>query len=103
MTAFDALDDPVFNAAMFHVAASKGAFRSTSPHHASYWPISLLKAEAFQPIEIALAGSGLRQERLGDFQPPAGFSSPSIKCNPDPARLSPDDVTLVIAVLRIDN
>jgi hypothetical protein len=27
----------------------------------------------------------------------------SIKCNPDPARLSPDDVTLVIAVLRVDN
>ena len=34
---------------------------------------------------------------------PAGFSLPSIKCNPDPARLSPDDVTLVIAVLRVDN
>jgi hypothetical protein len=32
-----------------------------------------------------------------------GFSLPSIKCNPDPARLSPDDVTLVIAVLRVDN
>jgi hypothetical protein len=30
-------------------------------------------------------------------------SPPSIKCNPDPARLSPDDVTLVIAVLRVDN
>ena len=70
---------------------------------ASYWPISLLKAEVFQPIEIALAGRGLRQEMLGDFQPPAGFSLPSIKCNPDPARLSPDDVTLVIAVLRVDN
>jgi hypothetical protein len=40
---------------------------------------------------------------LGDFQLPAGFSLPSIKCNPDPARLSPDDVTLVIAVLRVDN
>jgi hypothetical protein len=31
------------------------------------------------------------------------FSFPSIKCNPDPARLSPDDVTLVIAVLQGDN
>jgi hypothetical protein len=27
----------------------------------------------------------------------------SIKCDPDPARLSPDDVTMVIAVLRVDN
>src|SRR6266699_1716471 len=46
--AFDALDDPIFNAAVFHVRpASKGAFRSTSPHRASYWPISLLKSEAF--------------------------------------------------------
>ena len=46
--AFDALDDPIFNAAVFHVRpASKGAFRSTSPHHASYWPISVLKVEAF--------------------------------------------------------
>ena len=26
-----------------------------------------------------------------------------IKCDPDPARLSPDDVTMVIVVLRVDN
>src|SRR6266404_5656016 len=42
-------------------------------------------------------------KRARQFTPPAGFSLPSIKCNPDPARLSPDDVTLVIAVLRVDN
>jgi hypothetical protein len=102
MTAFDALDDPVFNTAMFHVAASKGPSDPLSPHHASYWPISLLKAEAFSRSK-SRSPVAARDKRLGDFQPPAGFSLPSIKCNPDPARLSPDDVTLVIAVLRVDN
>ena len=60
-------------------------------------------AALFLILFATAAGSSLRQEMLGDFQPPAGFSLPSIKCNPDPARLSPDDVTLVIAVLRVDN
>ena len=26
-----------------------------------------------------------------------------VKCDPDPARLSPDDVTMVIVVVRVDN
>jgi len=62
--------------------------------------------EPFSPHVLRPAGTGSPYRPVIETArrfTPAGFSLPSIKCNPDPARLSPDDVTLVIAVLRVDN
>jgi hypothetical protein len=56
-------------------------------------------------------GAGLRCRRTGlaliietaCIIPTMNDEAALIKCDPDPARLSPDDVTMVIAVLRVDN